>query len=63
MQLKYRNQKNAEAVAQFWGKPLDKPEWYGVKALSDEAAEIMIYDVIGWQGSNRSPEFPGWRCV
>lgn len=48
MKLNYRNQKNAEAVAKFWGKSLDNPEWYKIKALSDDEAEILIYDVIGW---------------
>jgi len=48
MNLKYRNQKNAEATAQYWNKPLNKPDWYKIEALSDEEAEIFIYDVIGW---------------
>lgn len=48
MKLAYRNAKNAEAVSRFWGKSLDKPEWYSVKGLTDDEAEIMIYDIIGW---------------
>lgn len=48
MKLSYRNSRNAEAVARFWGKALDKPDWYSVKDQSDDEAEIMIYDVIGW---------------
>jgi ATP-dependent Clp endopeptidase proteolytic subunit ClpP len=48
MRLTYRNAKNAEAVSRFWGKSLDKPDWYSVKGLTDDEAEIMIYDVIGW---------------
>ena len=48
MKLSYRNQKNAEATARFWGKPLDKPDWYKIEASSDDDAEIMIYDAIGW---------------
>lgn len=48
MKLSYRNFKNAEAVSKFWNKPLDKPDWYKIEALSDDEAEIMIYDVIGW---------------
>jgi len=48
MRLTYRNVKNAEAVSRFWGKSLDKPDWYSVKGLTDDEAEIMIYDVIGW---------------
>jgi len=48
MKLVYRNQKNAEATARFWGKPLDKPDWYRIEAISDDEAEIILYDVIGW---------------
>lgn len=48
MNLSYRNQKNAEATARYWNKPLEKPDWYKIEALSDEEAEIMIYDIIGW---------------
>lgn len=48
MKLSYRNQKNAEATARFWGKPLDKPDWYRIEALGDDEAEIIFYDVIGW---------------
>lgn len=52
--MKYRNTRNAEATARFWGKPLGKPEWYKVQALSDDEAEIMIYDVIGWPYNDAS---------
>jgi len=48
MQFKYRNQRNAEATAKFWNKPLDKTEWYEIKAQSGDSAEILIYDYIGW---------------
>jgi len=48
MKLKYRNQRNAEAVAKYWNKSLDHPDWYKIEALSDDEAEIMIYDIIGW---------------
>lgn len=48
MKLSYRNQKNARSAAEYWGKPLEKPDWYEVKAQADEGAEILIYDVIGW---------------
>lgn len=54
MNLAYRNHKNALAIAQFWGKPLDKPDWYKVQALTDDEAEIMIYDVIGWPYNDAS---------
>jgi ATP-dependent protease ClpP protease subunit len=46
--LSYRNQKNAEATARYWNKSLDKPDWYKVEALSEDEAEIMVFDVIGW---------------
>lgn len=48
MKLSYRNQRNAEIIARFWNKPLDKPEWFEVKNQTGEEAEILIYDVIGW---------------
>jgi len=48
MKLSYRNQKNAEAVARYWSKPLDRPDWYKVSAQNGDEAEILIYDVIGW---------------
>jgi len=54
MKLSYRNQKNAKAVAEYWGKPLDKSDWYSVKALSDDSTEILIYDVIGWPYNDAS---------
>jgi ATP-dependent Clp endopeptidase proteolytic subunit ClpP len=44
----HRNGKNAEAVARFWGKSLDKPDWYSVKGLTEDEGEVMIYDIIGW---------------
>lgn len=48
MNLSYRNRKNAEAVSRFWGKPLDRPEWYKIEASANDQAEILVYDVIGW---------------
>jgi len=48
MKLNYRNAKSAETIARFWGKPLDKPDWYKIEAKADDEAEIIIYDVIGW---------------
>lgn len=48
MNLKYRNQKNAEAIARIWDKSLDKPDWYRIEAKADDEAEIIVYDVIGW---------------
>lgn len=54
MNLNYRNQRNAEATAKYWNKPLDRPDWYKINALSDDEAEIMIYDVIGWPYNDTS---------
>lgn len=48
MKLKYRNQRNAEATARYWNKPLDKSDWYKIEALSEDNTEVLIYDVIGW---------------
>lgn len=49
MNLKYRNRHNAEAVARYWGKSLDKPDWYKIEAKAEsDAAEILIYDIVGW---------------
>lgn len=48
MKLSYRNPKNAVAVAAYWGKSLDKPDWYSINAAAGDEAEIFIYDVIGW---------------
>ena len=48
MNFKYRNQRNAEATARYWNKPLDKVDWYKIEALSEDNTEVMIYDVIGW---------------
>ncbi len=48
MKFNYRNQKNADAIAAYWNKPLNKPDWYSVQALADDIQEIFIYDIIGW---------------
>lgn len=48
MKLNYRNQKNAEATAKFWNKPLDRPDWFKVQASAEDETEILIYDIIGW---------------
>jgi len=48
MNLKYRNQRNAEATARYWNKPIDKSDWYKIEALSEDNTEVIIYDVIGW---------------
>ena len=48
MKLSYRNQRNAEAVAAYWKKPLDRPDWYKIEAQAGDEAEILIFDPIGW---------------
>ena len=48
MKLNYRNSKNADAIAAYWNKPLNKPEWYSINVLDGDVTEIFIYDVIGW---------------
>jgi len=48
MKLSYRNELNARIIAETYKKPLDKSDWYTIKAISGEEAEIFIYDYIGW---------------
>jgi len=48
MNLKYRNERNAKSISAYYGKPLDKPDWYEIKALSGDQTEVMIYDAIGF---------------
>jgi len=48
MNFSYRTIKNARIVSEYWGKSLDKPNWYEIKSLSEDSAEIIIMDVIGW---------------
>jgi ATP-dependent Clp endopeptidase proteolytic subunit ClpP len=52
VKLAYRNQKNAEATARYWGKSLEKPDWYKIEAQTDDEMEIILYDVIGWPYSD-----------
>ncbi len=50
MNFKYRTDKNAQAIAAYWKKPLDvKSEYFSVKNDESSAeAEIIIFDYIGW---------------
>ncbi|MEN6507398.1 MAG: ATP-dependent Clp protease proteolytic subunit, partial [Smithella sp.] len=48
MQLNYRNERNARFIAAAYGKPLDKPDWYKIESVSDDEADILLYDYIGW---------------
>lgn len=47
--MKYRNEKNAAAIAALWHKNLESDnKWFEVKSQTPETAEVLIYDVIGW---------------
>jgi len=48
MNLSYRNEKTARIVAEYYNKPLDKPDWYSIKDLNEDEVELFIYDYIGW---------------
>lgn len=48
MKLNYRNERNARFIASYYNKPLDKPDWYKVAAVSDDEADVIVYDYIGW---------------
>jgi len=48
MKLSYRNERTAKFIASYYSKPLDKPDWYSINAVSDDEAEILLYDYIGW---------------
>lgn len=48
MNLSYRTDKNARAIAAYWGKSLEDKDWFSIKALSDDETEIFLYSVVGW---------------
>ncbi|MDA3834264.1 MAG: Clp protease ClpP [Spirochaetales bacterium] len=48
MRLRYRTDKNAQAVAAFWEKPLGQTECYKINSLSDDNVELFLLDVLGW---------------
>lgn len=45
-----RSSKDREATARFWGKSLERPDWFSVRGEegSDGPLEVFIYDIIGW---------------
>jgi len=47
MNLNYQTKKNAQILSKFWGKSLDRPDWFKINNQADET-EIFIYDVIGF---------------
>lgn len=49
MNLSYRTESYAKAIATIYNKPLDKPEWFKVVAAKDnEEAQILIFDYVGY---------------
>ena len=48
MKLVYRTKAVAKAISGIYNRPLDKFDWYEIKAQADDEAEILIYDFIGW---------------
>ncbi len=54
MNLNYRNEKNARAIAAYYNKPLDKPDWYGVQNSTDDEVTIIVADAIGWPYTDAS---------
>ena len=56
MNFSYRSAGNARFIAAYYNKPLDKPDWYKINAVSDGEADILLYDYIGWP-FNEAGEF------
>jgi len=56
VKLSYRNEKNAKFIALQYSKSLDSPDWYKIDAVSDDEADILLYDYIGWP-FNEAGEF------
>jgi ATP-dependent protease ClpP protease subunit len=55
MNLNYRNEKNARAIAAYYNKPLDKPDWYSIQNETEgDEATIIIFDSIGWPYNDAS---------
>jgi ATP-dependent Clp endopeptidase proteolytic subunit ClpP len=48
MKFSYRNEKTARFIASYYNKPLDKPEWFKVQNVSEDEAEILVFDYVGW---------------
>ncbi len=47
MNQSLRTEKNALAIAAYWGKSLEKKDWFSISASENEN-QIIIYDIIGW---------------
>lgn len=54
--LKYRNERNAKFISAIYNKPLDKPDWYKIENISEDEADVLLYDYIGWP-FNEASEF------
>jgi len=48
MKLAYRTKAVAKAISGIYNRPLDKFDWYEIKAQADDEMEMLIYDFIGW---------------
>jgi len=48
MKFSYRTEHNARAMAAFWGKTIDCKAPYEVKSLSEDDAELFVFDILGW---------------
>lgn len=48
MKLPYRTETIARAVSGIYNKPLESFDWFEVKAETDNEAELLVYDYIGW---------------
>lgn len=54
MNLSYRTEHNAKAISAFWGKSLDRRDWYEIKSQSEDQTELIVYDVIGFPWNDAS---------
>jgi len=48
MNLSYRNERTARFIAASYNKPLDRPDWYKIENATDDEAQIILFDYIGW---------------
>ena len=48
MNLSYRNDKNAHYIASLYNRKLENIDYYKIDNVSDERAELLIYDYIGY---------------
>ncbi len=48
MKLAYRTKAVAKAISGIYNRPLEKFDWYEIKAQADDEVEMLIFDYIGW---------------